>query len=236
MRRHVSIPRLATVVAWALLSPASRWNELFPAAMVPDYGPLPVNFGSDWNPWTWGRESSTAGKGHIQSRAALSQAEGQGNDTTSLGESLGADATAQALTKRQAAVDSFYAVRQTSAEYQAWQRTPRLSAEALALIGKAQAPQRLADHHFEAASGAIRWAGALARGEFDTLRQPIDDLWTVREESQPQLEEAVARLQQGLQNRAGDLSPPEYLAARKFLTSLAFEVRHVPETPGIAMR
>ena len=104
MRRSFSIPRLAIVVAWAAFAPQSRWSELLPTAMLPDFDPLPPSDASPWNSWAWSYGSPTVTESNLSDSAALIPSEAGNNDAAALGQPLVEDAYTKAIANRQAEI------------------------------------------------------------------------------------------------------------------------------------
>ena len=96
---------------------------------------------------------------------------------------------------------------------------------------QSQKPPRLTSAQLDAYAGVLHWPDALLKIEFTTQRAKLENLFATRANagSTPALADAIRfaarNLQADLRDRIReyDTNPNEYLAARKFLESLALE-------------
>jgi hypothetical protein len=109
----------------------------------------------------------------------------------------------------------------------------------LAQIGK---PQRLTPSQFNPMTGELAWPIVLDDGPFASYRQALDRLFAERAEhgrlkfqDYARAEEMAHSMTDLLRDRIGDLAPADYMAARRFLESLAYELT-LPATGGEEMR
>jgi hypothetical protein len=163
----------------------------------------------------------------------------------------GSEAAVNLEVARKLAVENNYEATQTYWEKRrlwdensAYMRGAPLSQEQLRQIARDAAPQRLSMLQLHPMTGDITWPAALLRPEFDRFRTQVEDLFANRNDSNTGIgsttESAVVRLtramQAGLQNQIEELTPNEYITAKSFLRSLAYETRFMPTVEGIAQR
>jgi hypothetical protein len=209
-------------------------GNFFPPPAVAGY----TGYGYGYQP------ASTAAAGYLMGEASVLQAAGQYNYNTSLGLSFAADAWAKNIVNRVNSVDAYLSGKRANAQYQMAMRGPRATQQQLVTISKTTAPKRLTDYEMDQASGTINWPAVLRQPEFDAYRMRLDDLFAERDPANsglgtPNYEEIVYLtnlLQQDLKGDIGHLTPAEYVAAKKFLTSLNHEARFTPTLEGVAIR
>ncbi len=94
---------------------------------------------------------------------------------------------------------------------------------------KPQTPARLSFAQLDPGTGRITWPVVLRSDEYATARQKIEDLFALRARvngsvpTSHEISVGVADLRALLRARISAMSPNEYIAARKFLDSLAYE-------------
>ena len=126
-------------------------------------------------------------------------------------------------------------------ENSAYFRGRPLSSEQLRQIARDAAPQRLGAMQLSQ-TGAINWPAGLLRAEYDDLRGRIENLFANRTVSNigvgSTTEVAVTRLTDSmaadLKSQISDMTPNEYIAAKNFLRSLAYETRFLPGAEQVA--
>jgi hypothetical protein len=130
------------------------------------------------------------------------------------------------------------------AENSAYHRGRPLSSEQLRQIARDAAPGRLGVMQLSPATGAINWPAGLLRPEYDALRGRLELLFANRTVSNSGVgsstEVAVARMtnwmQEHLKTQINEMTTNEYIAAKSFLRSLAYEARFMPGAEHVARR
>jgi hypothetical protein len=109
----------------------------------------------------------------------------------------------------------------------------------MAQMGK---PRRLTPSQLNLLTGELAWPVVLEGTLFESYRQALDGLFAERSEHGRLSGEEYAQAQQTaqamgdlLRQRIGALAPADYMAARRFLESVAYELR-MPATEGEEMR
>jgi hypothetical protein len=99
-------------------------------------------------------------------------------------------------------------------------------------------------HELNGTSGGITWPSVLRDTAYAAARGRIDDLMAQRthQVSDPQSEinrevrELTQQMRTTLKSQISEVDPADYLAARKFLVSLAHETRQPVPIQGLASR
>lgn len=107
---------------------------------------------------------------------------------------------------------------------------------------KTSAPQRPASFQLEPVRGRIHWPAVFHQEEFADCRIRLECLFAQRKAgtSAPasgvchQVQEATAEMHEQLRAKIRRMSPAEYVAARNFLESLAYEARFPARIEGVA--
>jgi len=178
----------------------------------------------------WG--GSTAYGDYARGLAALTYAQGVYNRLTAEARVIHADAYAKELKNHEAAIESHFEMRRLNQEQRKAQRGPRVSTERLAALAERARPDRLDAPQLDPETGAIAWPVVLQGAELATLRSAVDAAFSRRASQgrlssaeQEQVEQATEALSAALKHRIREIPATDYLAAKRFLSSLAFEVR-----------
>lgn len=139
---------------------------------------------------------------------------------------------------------TFFDKRKLNEEYKTLHQPTRVDSEQLARYSRAMAPKPLETYQIERARGILYWPAVFNREQFVEHREAIDQLFKYRKPNDigpdsdfyQQVHESVETLRAELKGVIGDLSPSQYVAARRFLDGLAKEADNPPEIAGIAKR
>jgi hypothetical protein len=141
---------------------------------------------------------------------------------------------------RKAALDNslktaktFYEKRKCGDDYHKQNPRKRPTCEAILRYSQASLPKRLTPFELASMGGRIRWPGALQGEEFSDGRIRLECLFAQRQSGSSalggnvagQVQTVTAQMREQLQSKIRQMSPTDYVAARKFLTRLAYEVR-----------
>ncbi|MBX9788763.1 MAG: hypothetical protein K2Y37_07590 [Pirellulales bacterium] len=193
--------------------------------------------------WGWGGgyHSSTIAEGYLRGLGDLVQSWGQYNLMTSQGANFAEQARQLALQNDAAAVQTYFHNRRVNTEARRAEAGPRLTAAQVERVNLARTPQRLTARQLSD-EGAIAWPAVLEQPQYESLRTKISDSFAKRSSGEPgesatiyrQVQVATQSLKALLRDDMSNLSTGEYLAARKFLDSLAHEARFA-RTPVAAV-
>lgn len=191
-----------------------------------------------------GYHSSTLEEGFFRGLGAAAQGFGEANYLNSQAAINLQQARSAALDNQLKGIETYFAARRANAEARAAERGPRLTQQELTELAKKQAPERLTAYQYEPALGKVYWPTALTTPDFAMERVAIDRLVAERNptntglgsDNQRQIAINVQRMKETLKSQVATMDPAEYLAARKFLTSLDFEGRQVLVTSGLVVK
>jgi hypothetical protein len=151
-------------------------------------------------------------------------------------------AKSQYLKNNYDASKTYWDKRMLWAENAAYHRGRPLSSEQLRQIARDAAPRRLDAMQLSPASGAINWPAGLLRPEHDKLRSDLEVVFANRTPSNSGVgsttEVATTRItkvmQDDLKSQISEMTANEYIAAKNFLRSLAYEARFMPGAEQVA--
>jgi hypothetical protein len=226
----------ATLIAvFALTASAFAQTGMTPSGVVAS------GYGSGYG---YGYHSSTLEEGFFRGLGAAAQGYGEMHYLDSQAAINWEQAKSAAMDNHLKRIDTFFAARKANAENRAAERGPRLTQQELAELAKKQAPAKLTAYQYEPALGKVYWPNALTTGDFALERDAINLAIAERTsmnsgngtDNQRQIHLNVQRMQETLKSKVAAMDPAEYLAAKKFLTSLDHEGRQVLVATGLAVK
>lgn len=205
-------------------------------------GAVGMGYGSGY--YGGGYHASTLEEGVLRGTGALLRDAGEGNYYNSQAAINYQQARSAALDNALKGVETYFAARKQNAEARAAERGPRLTQQELTELAKKQAPARLSAYQYEPALGKVYWPTALTTAEFAQERVAINLAIAERNgtnsgqgtDNQRQIHLNVQRMQETLKSQVAVMDPADYLAAKKFLTSLDFEGRQVLVSNGLVLK
>jgi hypothetical protein len=134
----------------------------------------------------------------------------------------------------------FYDKKAMYYSYQDAHKPVRSTPDQLAERARQSAPTRLSSYQLWSKEGYLRWPGLLLHGDYAEARSGIDYLFAMRTAADSgagsqncvDLQARIGTLRDTLHNNLKRYKPVDYLAARKFLDSLAYEAQFQAE--GVA--
>jgi len=191
----------------------------------------------------YGYHSSTLEEGWLRGLGALAAAQGQANYLNSLANINNQDAYTKYVQNRQKATDTYFYMRQANRAYREAEAPQRLSREQYASLARKAAPAPLTEAQYERTLGRIEWPAVLAGDNFKAERSALDRAFAHRSpgDSGPSsafystVHELTDSLQAKLKSRLDELDAAQYVAAKKFLMSLAYESQRPMVAGAVAM-
>jgi hypothetical protein len=123
-------------------------------------------------------------------------------------------------------------MREKNRQERAAERGPRPTTEQLQRIAATGRPAPLSPGEVDAATGAIAWPILLQEDDYSTFRADLEGVFTERAASGSLSPDGVGKAKQAteamlaeLKSHVREVSQQDYIAARRFLESLAYEVR-----------
>ena len=190
--------------------------------------------------------AATAAESYARGRAEIIRSQGEFNRLTSEAAINAEAARAQAITNAQDAVEAYFNIRRQAREYRQAERKPRPSLEAIERYARDARPDRLSPNELDSLTGRINWPILLQHDSFQQKRGELEELfdrWAVARNLGTAgnfgASEYLAVIQltdnmmDQLRGQIHQLPPQDYVRARRFLESLAFEVQAAnrPEAP-----
>jgi hypothetical protein len=205
-------------------------------------GAVASNFGHGG--FGYGYHSSTFEEGVLRGAADLTRAQGEANYFNSLSAINREEARAQALVNRQQRIAGFFRERELNRAARKAAQAKPLSPEGYAAIARKAAPDRLGAHQYDRAGGRLHWPTALTASEFAVERAALEMAFATRTpgdagagaDFHSYVEQVTVAMQAKLQPRIGELSPMEFVAAKKFLSGLAYEAQLPLVVEGLATK
>lgn len=219
----------ATLGVTALVASLVHAQATTPTAAIdPNFG-----YGFGGNGDGYGYHSSTAAEGFLRGRAAVIRSAGEFNYTTSLALINIEEARSRYIDNRAKWTETYFAMRKTNQAYREAERGYRPTQEVLNRISQEASPDRLKPSQIDPSLRTIFWPALLSRTDFDSLRTELDGLFAVQRpnnsglgtENYREIVALTAEMHTLLDTMINQLHPDEYLAARRFIESLAYEAR-----------
>ncbi|GAB6165118.1 hypothetical protein JCM19992_11180 [Thermostilla marina] len=130
------------------------------------------------------------------------------------------------------AAKTYYDRRQARDTYVSMQTRPKARPAVSAQPTSAVRTVRLTEAQFDAATGKVRWPAALQLESLAQYRAQVDALLAARAQGkapatfQAQLTTLAKNMENVLRSHIRDMTPSEYLAAKRFLQAVAAEGRY----------
>ncbi len=184
----------------------------------------------------YGAGTTVAGS-FLAGSAALTQAAGSFNYNTSRAAVNYQQAYQHYIENRKLAVQTYFDLRRMNASYRAEQEMqhPHATPDEIVAFNQSRLPEPLSANVFDPGHGVLDWPPLLQRPEFAEHRAKIEGLygeWAadphgsgLGTQNCRDIDEAVADMSDKLRSEIKQFKPDEYIAASKFLKSLAFQAR-----------
>ena len=218
---------------------AQSYDQSQYAGSLPGTG-AQSTFGSGANSYATTEAGSTLeGAG-----AALSGA-GQYNLNTAIGARYLEEARAKHIQNYRNAIDARYAIKRAHDTYIAEKYgQERMTPELLSRVIQAKLPDRLSAAEYNRRTGDLDWPAILMAPEFAADRQAIEQAFAQRRPEDVgtmsvfyrDVSQRAQRMYGTMLSQIDSLSTADSIAARKFLKSVEFEARHLPDVvTGLAV-
>jgi heme exporter protein D len=175
-----------------------------------------------------------AAEAYTRSMAMIVQSAGLGNLRTSEAAINYQTARSQELDNRTKAAQTYYENRRMIKSYRDAERAPPPTAEQLYRFAKQGIPKPLSANELDQVSGDISWPVVLRGDDFASFREVTEQFYhnraagstDVTYDSYAQFQQAVADCQSLLKSHIKEFKADDYIRAKKFLDSLAYEARN----------
>lgn len=180
--------------------------------------------------WYIDDQAATAGESYARGMSDVISAQGQYNLQTSQAAINLSEARSKEIQNAQQYTEAYFQMRAANKAYRAQEAGPRVTSEQLFRLAKQDAPSRLSPSELDPVSGKLSWPAALKTDDFGKTRAEIDELYAKRAagsvlsiDDRRKLSKACGDMTDALRAQIRDLPPPDYLSAKKFIESLAYE-------------
>lgn len=177
--------------------------------------------------------ASTAGEGYARGVADVIRSRGMANYLNSKAAINFMQARSMYLDNRSKTASTYFSMRETNRAARAAERPPMPTAEQLSRYARSARPKPVGLDQLNPSDGGITWPHALRTDTFATSRDGIQRVFTRRAvsgdsmsvEDYTKAQSVLKEMRENLHKRLGDYSPQDYMAAKRFLGSLAYELR-----------
>jgi len=184
-----------------------------------------------WTPYGYYGASTPAGS-YALGAAAMARARGEYNLLTARARVAAAQARRYELENRLRATELYFQMRLMNREYRAKLRGPRATPEALARYAAAAAPDPLSPSELDSVTGEISWPILLRDDRYADYRAELEALFAERARSDElstatylKIRRTTRAMLAELKERITRVPQMDYIAAKRFIQSLAYEAR-----------
>jgi hypothetical protein len=197
-----------------------------------DFGPRDAFFMGGMGGWG---HASTAAEGAMRGMGDLTRSVGAANLMNSEAAKNMEDARQSYIQNRAYATETYFGMRDMNKQARAAEQGPRPTQEDAARYASARMPQRLSLSELDPLSGAIAWPAQLNDPVYQEPKQQLEQLFAARAQNgyltvqeRALLEQSTDQLLATLKSNIDVYTPMDYVAAKKFVDGLSFELRSSP--------
>jgi hypothetical protein len=176
--------------------------------------------------------ASTAAEGYQRGFADVVRSAGEANLMDSLAAQNYVAARSQDIQNRVQWTEAYYQMRRANRAYRESKRSPRLSQEEIARNARQGLPRRLTSAELDPLTGEVNWPVILQESQYASEREQLEKLFGKRAEATSvspdvyrEIKTNTDELLATLKKSIAQYKPNDWLGARKFVESLAYEVR-----------
>lgn len=180
--------------------------------------------------WNEGYHASTAGEGYARGMADVIRSEGEYNLTTSQAAINMTEARRREIENQKEWTDTYFRMREMNREYRAKEQGPRKTREDWIRYAQMGKPNRLSPSELDTVSGIIHWPTLLKTDAYSSYRAQLDELFAERAQTGSMSGDGLVKANQitkamleDLKGQITQVPSSEYMRARKFIESLAYE-------------
>jgi hypothetical protein len=188
--------------------------------------------------------SSSFEEGFLNGLGSMAAGFGQANYMNSMAAINNQEAYARALQNTERATETYFRLQQINRAAREAQRPQRLSYEQYVVLAKKYAPDGLSEQQYDRTLGRLNWPASLTGDEFAPEREALNRVFMVRSPTDVgggsafygTVRQLTDSMNAKLRAHFDDLSTPEYLAAKKFITGLTMESQEPLVVRALAAR
>jgi hypothetical protein len=191
----------------------------------------------------YGYHSSTEVEGALHGMGDLARSIGQANYMISLAAINRQEAASRYLDNKEKYAETYFRMQQINRAAREAARSQPLSIEQYAKLARQLGPDRLSEADYNRVLGRLNWPAVLTGEQFAAERAALDKAFAGRTAHDvgvsttfhSQVRTLAAKMQAKLQANKDTLSPMEIIAARNFLSSVAYESQQPLVVEGLAV-
>lgn len=178
--------------------------------------------------------ASTPAESYARGYADVVRSAGLYNLATSRAMINAEEARRKNFENRKLWTETYFEMRRMNREYTAAERAqrPRATPEDLVRFAQERAPDRLNSVQLNPVTGELEWPGLLQSDQYARQRAVLDELFVKRHastrlspEEYQQVQQEAGAMMEMLRENIRSAPPEEYVKARRFIESLAYEAR-----------
>ncbi len=202
------------------------------------YRPTGYGYGWGYGGWGYNPGASTVAGGYGQGMAEVIRAQGEANQSNAQARLTLEEARTKDIENDKKAADAYWAMRnrwRQEREAQRQENAERAARNRERLASEDSGPrnQGLGPDAFDSVTGQINWPPVLQTPQFDEYRAELNELFEHRtlvgaasgRETSQQIKATTDAMRDELKEQITQMSPDDYIAARKFIDGLAYEGR-----------
>ena len=175
-------------------------------------------------------KASTVGESYARGHADVIRSQGMANLKNSEAAINWTEAQRREMENRDQWTDTYFQMRQKNRDYRAAERGPRPSRESFVRMAAAGRPQKLSPSELDSVTGEVNWPRALTQSKFDDSRKELENLFAKRAaygqsnwNDYTRIGEIIKKMEDDLKAIIRDMPSSDYITAKRFLESLAYE-------------
>jgi hypothetical protein len=179
--------------------------------------------------------ASTVGESWAKGMSDVISAHGNANLANSEAAINAESARTQNIQNAKLSTDTYFQMRKDNKAFREWERGPKPTMEDLARYAQMGRPKRLTPGEFDYVTGRINWPKLLQQSSFEEERVNLDALFAKRAEAggisfeeQMGIRDTTNAMLAKLVSQIQELPANYYMAAKKFVESLAYESQLPP--------
>jgi hypothetical protein len=176
--------------------------------------------------------ASTHAEGYLRGWGDVIRSWGQRNYLDSKALINLEEARSRHIENRVKSTAAYFEMRSINRSARAAEAGPRVTGEQATRYASMGVPKRASAHEVDPNTGEINWPELLQADEFATYRAYLDSLFAARQRGESnggEIQTTSKQMLTVLKKQAGSVDTGSYIAAKRFIESLAYEARFTPQ-------
>ena len=185
-------------------------------------------------PYYYDSRASTPAESYARGMSDVIRSQGQYNVATSEAAINMTQAQRQYIQNRDQWTNTFFQMREANRMYRDRARSPRPTTEQMVRWAQAGRPERLSPSELDMVSGRINWPLLLTADRYAKQRVELESLFAQRAagavtwENSTEIDQVTKAMLEELKGQVREVPQMDYIAAKRFLESLAHEAKLPP--------